>query len=86
MIKHVFNVAKMTLTNFRPKKQLLPFCLVWQFSVAKLTRLIILQFYSYLQMAYKFLIKARESSHVQEGISAKRVTIVKDWYVFQETK
>ena len=30
MIKHVFNVAKMTLTHFRTNEQLLPFCLVGQ--------------------------------------------------------
>ena len=33
------------------------------FSMAKPTRLVILQFYSYLQMEYKFVIKAHESSH-----------------------
>ena len=30
MIKHVFNVSKMTLTHFQPNEQLLPFCLEGQ--------------------------------------------------------
>jgi hypothetical protein len=32
--------------------------------------------YSYLQTAYKFVIKAHESSHVQEGISAKKHILI----------
>jgi hypothetical protein len=43
-------------------------------SVAKPTRLRIVLLYLYLQMAYKFVIKAHESSHVPKGISDKKHT------------
>jgi hypothetical protein len=47
------------------------------FSVGKLTRLVIEQFCPYLQIAYKFVIKAHESSHVQEGISEQNRILIK---------
>jgi hypothetical protein len=48
------------------------------FSVAKPTRLVIYTFYWYLQMAYTFVIKAHESSHVPEGIFAKKYILIKN--------
>ena len=53
------------------------------FSVDKSTRLVIEQFYSYLQMAYKFVIKAHESSHVPEGISDKKHILIKKSFTFK---
>ena len=41
------------------------------FSLAKPTMLVIKQLYLYLQLAYKSVIKAHESLHVLEGLSAK---------------
>jgi hypothetical protein len=46
------------------------------FSVAKPTRLVIEQLYSYSQMVYTFVIKAHISSHVPEGISAKKTHLL----------
>ena len=51
------------------------------FSVAKLTRLVVYHFYSYLRMVYKFVIKAHGSSHTRRHFAKKKTHF--DSYTFK---